>query len=163
MQKMQIKLAVLTLAAMLLMYSGCSVAKEPSKSSGNAAPDFTLKKINGEEVTLSSALKRKKVVLDFWATWCRYCVTTAPQLERFYQKNKKKIAVFGINVQESKQKVKAFTEKMGLSYPMLLDADGEVANSYNVRGIPTIIAIDRNGTILYHGHSIKEMENKVDF
>ena len=99
MPRMQIKLLILTLAAMLLVHSGCSVANEPSEGSKNAAPDFTLKNLNGEEVTLSNVLRDKKVVLDFWATWCPHCVTTAPQLERFYKKNKGKTAVFGINVE----------------------------------------------------------------
>ncbi len=130
---------------------------------GEVAPDFTLETTEGAKIILRDVLKEKKAVLVFWATWCPSCTAEAPHIESFYRKNKGKVAVVGINVGESRAKVAAFTERKGLSYPMTLDNDGGVANAYGVRGVPTIIAVGKNGKILYYGHSINEAENENIF
>ncbi len=134
-----------------------------SISMGDIAADFTLEEINGEEIVLSDILKDKKAVLVFWATWCPPCRTEIPHIEKFYAENKDKVAVIGIDVGESKRKVENFVRKMKISYPIVLDSDGRVGKLYNLVGVPTIIAIDKERKILYYGHSIEEMIDKIDF
>lgn len=153
---------ILTLGIVMLTLSACfspnSVAKE------EMAADFTLQTLEGKNVNLSGLLKGKKgVVLDFWATWCPYCVREIPHLEEYYQSNKKDVAVVGINLRESPERIAAFAKKMGMSYTVALDKDASVAGLYNVRGIPTVVAIDKNMNILYYGHSLTEMKQKVKF
>lgn len=151
---------------MLLALSGCSTdVDNPGASadvSGGKAVDFTLNTLDGGTVTLSEVLRTKRVVLDFWATWCPHCVTAIPELESFYKNNKRDIAVFGIDVQESPDKILGFKKRIEMSYPILLDTDGKVAASYNVRGIPTIVAIDKNGDVLYYGHSVRAMQEEME-
>jgi peroxiredoxin len=84
-------------------------------------------------------------------------------MEKFYKENKDKVALIGIDVGESKARVESFVRKKGILYPIALDPKGRVANLYKVRGIPTVVAVNQDGKIIYYGHSIKEMTRKVDF
>ncbi len=130
---------------------------------GEKAPDFTLKTISGNSINLADTLKTKPAVLVFWATWCPACLREIPDVEKYYKAKGDKVAVIGINVQESEKKVAGFAAKKGISYPVALDTSGSVARAYGVRGIPSVIAIDKSGDILYYGHDIVEMSGRVDF
>jgi len=115
------------------------------------APDFTLKDLNGNDVTLSS-FKGKKVLLSFGATWCPYCVKEVPELNAFYGKHKDMdVKIINIDIQESIAKVKSFVQKQGIKYTVVIDPDGKVSGQYNVYGIPAIFLIDENGIIKYSG------------
>lgn len=160
---MKVRTVFFALVIVFLALSACSRAKEPSGSSEDLAPDFSLQAIDGETIVLSDILKEKIVVLDFWASWCTYCVRAMPRMEEFYAQNKDKVTVIGINVGESESNVRKFAQRIGISYPIALDFDSNVARAYKVRGIPTIVAVDKNGTILYYGHSIEEMVAKIEF
>lgn len=151
------------LIMILLLFSACSKASDQPMRRQATSADFTLEGLDGESIILSEILKTKIVVLDFWATWCPYCIKAIPQIEKFYAQNKDKVAVIGIDVRESKAKVEKFVKKMGITYPIALDYDGSVARLYNVRGIPTVVAVDKDGKIIYYGHSIEEMKTKIDF
>lgn len=132
-----------------------------AKSVGETAPDFTLKGINGKNISLSKVLKGKPALLDFWASWCPPCRKEAPRVQEFYEKHKNKVAVIGINVNESEKAVTNFMKKMGLTYPMAIDS-GQVARDYGVVGIPTVVLIGKDGKILYFGHSIHQAETKFN-
>ena len=144
-----------------LVVSGCSQADEHSAPEQNSPADFTLEELGGGEISLAEILKTKKAVLLFWTTWCPYCRTIVPQIEKLYREGK--AGVIGINVGESRAQVEKFVRKFALSYPIVLDQDGRTAGLYKVRGVPTIVALDQEGRIIYSGYSIEEMLNKVTF
>jgi len=127
------------------------------------APGFTLSTVDGGKVDLEKVLKNKNAVLVFWATWCPACVREIPHVEKYYKEKSGDVAVIGINIRESNEKVASFVKKKGISYPVALDASGQVAGAYKVQGIPTVVAISKNGDILYYGHDIGEMSRKVNF
>ncbi len=157
---MRVKTILFASIIMLFTVSACS---SQSMRIQDIAPDFALEGLDGEEIILSDLLKTKTVVLDFWATWCRYCIQSVPAMEKFYQENKDKVALIGIDIGESKAKVESFVRKKGILYPIALDSKGRVAKLYKVRGIPTVVAVNQDGKIIYYGHSIKEMLRKVEF
>ncbi len=109
---------------------------------------------------MSDLLKDKEVILIFWATWCPHCKAEIPRVVEFYNERKDKIAVVGINAGESKAKVASFAQKTGISYPIVLDPGTSVARLYNVVGVPTIVAVNKNGEIIYSGHSMEELIQK---
>lgn len=114
---------------------------------GKPAPDFTLPALNGPPIKLSDA-KGSVVVLDFWATWCAPCIMSLPELNTFYEQTKDKpVKVIGINGGEDKPDVVAFVERHKLTFPMALDADGAVNESFAVNGFPTTVIIDKEGII----------------
>ncbi|MHC4630411.1 MAG: redoxin family protein [Planctomycetota bacterium] len=135
-----------------------------SPLTGKPAPSFTLKDLNGKQVSLSD-FKDKVVLLDFWATWCGPCVRAIPYVESLHKKYKDQgLVVIGINNERDHTKVKAFA-KTRMSYLILLDADKQF-KEYGARSIPTAFYIDKEGMIRYRDVGFgpgkeKEMEQKI--
>ncbi len=118
---------------------------------GMPTPDFSLIGINGEKVTLSD-LRGRVVLLNFWATWCGPCKSEMPILERYYNRvNRDQFVVLGINFDEPVSSVRAYSEALELTFPLLLDPGAKVQQLYRIRGYPTSIFLDVDGIIqIYH-------------
>jgi len=131
-----------------LLVSGCSAGSEPSEAQvGELAPKFQLQNLDGQSVALSK-FRGKPVVLNFWATWCPPCRDEMPYIQEIYNEwSDKGLVVLAINYGESASRVKKFVQYYGLSFPVLLDTKQDVAQKYNVRGIPTTFFIDKDGII----------------
>jgi thiol-disulfide isomerase/thioredoxin len=129
----------------LFLLSHC--AKEEKKVVQVLAPDFTLKTLEGQEITLSE-LKGKVVLLDFWATWCGPCRESIPHLVQLHKANKDKgFEVIGMSVDKGEADVvRNFVKSMDIPYSIIITPD-EVARNYGVAGIPTTIFIDKEGMI----------------
>jgi len=155
--------ALAIIVTLSLVYSGCSAQGEHSTAPSADAPDFTVEMLNGEKVVLSEVLKKAPAVLVFWTTWCPYCTKEIPDVEKFYREHKGEVAVFAINGGESKAKVSSFVQRKNITYPVALDSNNSASIAYKVRGVPTVVAISKEGKTLYYGHSVKEMEKKVKF
>ncbi len=111
------------------------------------APDFSLKALDGKEYTLS-ALKGKVVLLDFWATWCPPCREEIPIIEKLHREFKDKgLVVLGIN-DEDRATVEEFVKEKKITFPILMDREGKVAQSYKVEAIPRVILINKEGKIV---------------
>jgi peroxiredoxin len=112
------------------------------------ALDFTLEDLDGNTVKLSD-FKDQGVLLVFTTTWCSFCRKEIPRLKQIYAKYKEKgLEIINIDIQESKDKVSAYTLKHKLPYTVLLDTDAKIASMYGVRGVPTQVLISKNGTIV---------------
>lgn len=115
-------------------------------ASGKPAPDFTLKKLSGEEASLSD-YRGKIVLVNFWATWCGYCDMEMPDLQRFDDENED-LVVLAVDVQEESSLVEDYIDKGGYTFDVVLDADGAVARTYLVTGFPTSYFIDPDGILI---------------
>ena len=116
---------------------------------GDAAPDFTLKTLEGKPLQLSS-LKGKAVMVNFWATWCDPCKVETPWLVELQKKyGDQGFQVLGVAVDDSGEKAIAdFAHKMEINYPVLLGTE-KVAESYGgVEGLPTNYFLDRSGKVI---------------
>ncbi|MDQ0162188.1 peroxiredoxin family protein [Aeribacillus alveayuensis] len=117
---------------------------------GKPAPDFKLTTLEGRVVKLSD-FKGKKVILNFWATWCPPCKAEMPHLENFYNKYHDKgieiLAVNLTNMEKGEENIKSFVKDYGLTFPILLDVDGSVGLKYQAFTIPTSYIIDSKGVI----------------
>ena len=110
--------------------------------------EIQLKDAYGNTVRMSD-FRGKVVFLNFWATWCAACVVEMPSMEKLHGKLKDKdFAMVAINVQESDTQVKAFFEKMKLSFTALLDSNGAVATGFSVNALPTTFVLDKEGKIV---------------
>lgn len=124
-----------------------SSANEVGLNVGNTAPDFTLETLSGEQATLSD-YRGKKVMLNFWATWCPPCRAEMPAMQNFYTDNDVEVlAVNLIDTETDKQDVVDFVDSFGLTFSILLDEGNQVALNYAIRPIPTTYMIDTNGVI----------------
>ncbi len=117
---------------------------------GKEAPDFEMQQLNGAKVKLSD-LRGKKVILNFWATWCPPCKKEIPEMQKFNEKHGKDIAILAVNYTISEkgkaQGVQQFATEQGVTFPILLDTDSSVSNMYKVITIPTSYFIDSKGII----------------
>ncbi len=117
---------------------------------GSAMPEYTALNLDGSKFDL--ATKRDKVVLlNVWATWCGPCRYEIPELEKLHiQMAGKGLEVIGVSVDESGAKsVEEFVVNSAMTYPIVLDADGKIANLLQTSVLPTSILIDRNGKIVW--------------
>lgn len=117
---------------------------------GAEAPDITLPDMEGKPVALSS-LRGKWVLLDFWGSWCRWCMVGVPQMKENYEKYKDVCQFVGIDCRESKEAWIAAVKANGLDWLQLYNepADGgKPANVvFGVTGYPTKILINPEGRI----------------
>ena len=114
---------------------------------GNRAPDFTLEAVDGKKISLKE-FKGKKVIINFWATWCEPCVEEMPYFQDItttWQGDD--LAIIAINVEESSSTVKAFLEDNQFTFTLLLDSVGATSKNYEVEGIPQTFFIDDKGII----------------
>ena len=116
-------------------------------SEGKPAPDFTLKDLQGKDLTLSS-LRGKYVVLDFWGSWCGWCIKGIPEMKKYYAKYKGKMEILGIDCRDTEEKWKEAVEKHELPWLHVRnDGNPDVSTLYAIEGYPTKIVIDPEGNI----------------
>jgi peroxiredoxin len=117
---------------------------------GNKAPDFKLQSLDGKTIRLSE-LVGNKVILNFWATWCPPCKAEMPHMQEFYkEQNKNGAEILAVNLttaERNKDDIAPFVKKYGLTFPILLDSQGEMGKTYQAFSIPTTYIIDSTGVI----------------
>ncbi|HAQ07968.1 MAG TPA: alkyl hydroperoxide reductase [Bacillus bacterium] len=123
-----------------------TASKIPSGiEAGQLAPTIKLKNLAGTEVNLGD-LKGKKVMLNFWATWCPPCKAEMPAMEQFYKKYSDEVEILAVNL-DPQNDVAGFVNEYGLTFPILLDQGGETQHTYSILSIPTTLIIDEEGII----------------
>ncbi len=114
---------------------------------GAPAPDFTLKDINGSDLTLSS-LRGQYVMLDFWGSWCPWCIKGMPRMKEYYAKYAGKLQILGIDCRDTEEKWQAAVADLELPWLHVYNPDGSpLTTDYAIEGYPTQILIDPEGNI----------------
>jgi thiol-disulfide isomerase/thioredoxin len=120
----------------------------PTPPSSDMAPDFTLNDLSGKPLTLSS-LRGKYVILDFWGSWCGWCIKGMPKMKEYYQKYAGKFEILGIDCNDPEEKWKAAVEKYELPWLHVYNTrDSKVLEQYNIEGFPTKIIVGPDGKIV---------------
>jgi peroxiredoxin len=123
--------------------------------------EIQLKDVYGNTIRLSD-FRGKVVFLNFWATWCAACVVEMPSMGKLHRRLKDKdFVMVAINMQESVAQVKAFFEKLKLSFTALLDSDGEVAKGFAVNALPTTFVLDKQGRIVGAAIGPREWDSRA--
>ena len=91
----------------------------------------------------------KVVLVNFWATWCKPCEDEMPAMERLYQQlHPRGFELLAISVDKEAPEVAAFRDRLGLSFPILLDPSEDVSRRYQTAGYPESLLIDREGVVV---------------
>jgi peroxiredoxin len=115
---------------------------------GNVAPGFSLKGLDGKEYSLGALLGRGAVVAAFFKISCPVCQFTFPFLERLYKRyGEGGVTFLGIS-QDDAQSTKEFGAEYGVTFPMVPDYKGyPVSNAYGLTNVPTIFLIETDGSV----------------
>ena len=126
------------------------VAANEGLNKGDTAPDFELTTLAGEKVRLSE-LKGKKVIINFWATWCPPCKAEMPHMQNYYEEfaEDENVEILAVNLTsgDKLKSVEAFIEDYKLTFPIPLDTEGKIGKKYQAVTIPTSYMIDTTGRI----------------
>ena len=121
---------------------------------GKVPSDFQLSTISGDVIKLSD-LKGKKIILNFWASWCPPCQAEMPDMESYYRKYKDKanVEILAVNMTKTERlgisSIEKFVDDYGLTFPVLLDLEGEIMRQYGLLAFPTTLIIETEGTIAH--------------
>lgn len=136
----------------------------PSAEPGRAAPNFTLETLEGGASTLTD-WRGSYVLLNFWASWCGPCRGETPELEALWAEHGDSLTLVGVNIQETTGNAQEFVSDFDLTYPIVLDRDGEVTLAYRAKQPPTSVLVGPDGTVLklYFGRlSSEELDALAD-
>ena len=126
---------------------------------GEPAPNFQLRDMNGQIVSLSD-LRGKVVLLNFWATWCGPCRVEMPAMERLYRTYERKdFEILAVSTDAQGVAVtRPFQEENKLTFPILHDSDFRVGLSYGARTLPMTFMVDRQGVVRQHIFGARDWE-----
>ncbi|MGD8831925.1 MAG: TlpA disulfide reductase family protein [Pseudomonadales bacterium] len=115
----------------------------------DAAPDFTLKSLEGSNLRLDE-YRGQVVLLNFWASWCGPCRQEMPLLDRLHHRYEDTgFAVIGVNVEGDAAPAQGIVDQTQVTFPILIDDGQKVSEMYNLQAMPSTVVIDRDGVVRY--------------
>lgn len=120
---------------------------------GFTAPDFTIKTIDGQTVSLQQLTSEKPTLLYFWATWCPYCKRDLAAASKIYPEYKGKVNFLAIDLdpKESVAAIAAYKRNGGHDFIDFAPADVKILRDYSVTSTTTKVAVNRNRLIIWRG------------
>ena len=125
------------------------------------APRLALNDLRGREHRLSD-LRGRVVVLNFWATWCPPCIAEMPAIQRMYDALRREgLEVLAVNAGEGAEDIRRFLREFDppLTFPILLDRDGETFARWRVRGLPRTFVVDASGNLAYSAEGARRLDS----
>lgn len=110
---------------------------------------FNLPIYKSKETYSYKAPSKKKILINFWASWCTSCIQEIPILEKL-KSDHPEVEFIAINAGDTPRKIKKFLKKHGFSYTVLMDKDKEVSKGLGILSLPQTLVIEKDGTISYH-------------
>lgn len=137
--------------------------EEEKKRRENLAYAFKLPDLEGNIVNLKDYEGKKYVVISFFATWCKLCLEEIPYLEKTQINLGRQLKIFLINLDDgyTNQQIKEFALKHNINLPILMDSEKEVAKRYEVKFLPSLFIIDKEGVIIKKVYGYQENVEKI--
>ena len=139
----------------VFLLNGCSASLK-------TAPDEALIAVsNASDTTIHGLAAEKPVYLNFWASWCPYCVEEMPAIEEMYKKYGDRLHFAAVSVDDEKGAAAAFVQSRGLTVPVYTGALNKIDNDYNLDAIPKSVLVGTDGVIIAEhvgGMSAAELE-----
>ena len=141
-------LIALAVAAAALFAVATAPRTPPPLGRGAQAPAFELTRLEGGTLSLGE-LRDRVVLVNFWATWCKPCEDEMPAMDRLYANLRDEgFELVAISVDDGREEVERFQERLGLAFPILLDPDKGVSQRYQTYRFPESFLVDREGVIV---------------
>jgi peroxiredoxin len=138
--------AAVVAAALLALFSTSS---PPPLGRGSPAPGFELPRLSASGSLSLAELRGKVVLINFWATWCKPCEDEMPAMEELYRTLQPEgFELIAISVDDEVAPVASFREQLGLSFPILMDSEKEVASAYQTHRFPESFLVGRDGVVV---------------
>ncbi len=141
-RKHGITLALLAAIAWLWFRPPATVTEE-----NRAAPGWAVQLTDGRTLT-SEQLRGKVVLVNYWATWCPYCLKEMPVIEEFWKDHREKgFEVLAVSVDDPPEKVAQYIKDHGYAFPAAAMDPSVYAAFGRAGSIPTSFIVDRDGVI----------------
>jgi peroxiredoxin len=132
----------------LIAIGGCGASSTAGPGGSAPAHGFSLTGLDGKTHRLAD-YRGQVVLINFWATWCIPCRAEMPDLEHEYRVHRGQgLVVLGIDWREDAATARAFTDEIGVTYPVLLDRSGSAHDAYEVGALPETFYVDRQGRLI---------------
>ncbi|HEY9152721.1 MAG TPA: TlpA disulfide reductase family protein [Anaerolineales bacterium] len=147
--------AIILLAGLVWIFisadktNSATAGRIPAPQKGFLAPEFKLETSDGKTISLAD-YRGKAVLVNLWATWCPPCRAEMQTIEKVYQEYQDQgLVVLGVDstVQDDPTAIAPFVKQYGITFPILLDVNGEASSLYELRSLPTSFFIGRDGVI----------------
>jgi peroxiredoxin len=126
---------------------------------GTPAPDFALERLADGATVRLSELRGRVVLVSFWATWCAPCEEEMPALERLYRELRAEgFELLAVSVDTDREAVVEFQQRLGISFPILLDPEQRVAREWQTFRFPESLLVDRDGRVVERYVGAKEWD-----
>ncbi len=124
-----------------------ALALSCSNRNGAQIENFSFRTLDGKIYNWNN-LKGKVIIVDFWASWCKPCRKSLPELDEIYKKYEGKVVVIGFSKDEDEKAVKDFLKEFPVSYPVAM-SNRKIEDMFGgILGLPTSFLIDKNGKIV---------------
>ncbi len=129
------------------------------------APNFVAETLDGQKISITN-LEGKYVLLDFWATWCGPCMPEIPHLKEIWNEHKdSNFLIVGISLDRNRRALANFLDERDIHWPQIIETDvweSDIAESYNVVGIPRTYLINPKGKIVAKDLRGEKMETEIE-
>lgn len=128
-----------------------SCTKLPASQDGDAGgerlADLSLPCLTGGPAVNLSQLAGRPVLVNLWATWCGPCREEMPILEDAYKQYAGEVSFVGVDTQDNPEAAAAFLREVGVTYPQLVDKDGQLLDHLGIPGLPVTVVLDDRGRV----------------
>lgn len=137
------------LAALVVAACGTAAPASESADSPSVLPSANLP-VLGEDATVDTASWRgRPTVVNFWATWCAFCVEEMPAFQAVSETLGEKVRFVGVDREDRVTEALELARRTGVTYDLVEDADGAFFRAVGARGMPTTLFVDAEGSVLY--------------
>lgn len=143
---MTLRLVAAAAAAALLLVA-CGSAG--GSAGGATLPDTALTVLGSDERLDTSELRGTPAVINFWATWCPFCIEEMPDLERVHQELGDRVQFVGVDREDVTDKALRLAQETGVTYTLVEDPDGSFFRAVEGLGMPTTLLVAADGTIAH--------------
>jgi cytochrome c biogenesis protein CcmG/thiol:disulfide interchange protein DsbE len=119
-----------------------------SEVGGERLPDLSLPCLTGESAINISKLGGRPVVVNLWATWCGPCRDEMPFLQVAYERYAGDVSFVGVITKDNPKGAGAFLHDVGVTYPQLVDVDGQLLDHLAIPGLPVTVVLDQRGLVV---------------